>query len=124
MILLEKTGLFLEEREEKREKQRRRERPDAQKAAEAFILLKSIQERARTIRPTPYKLTSNIHCVLNKVCFYWMFLYSFMRLRKCSFNPQTLRCCAFVKSMVLVVEVANIDFASRQADPEHGRWRL
>ena len=69
MILLEKVALFWEEREEKREKQRRRERPDAQKEAEAFILLKSIQERARTIRPTPYKLISNIHCVLNKVCF-------------------------------------------------------
>ena len=49
MILSEEIGLFLEEREEKREKQRRRERPDAQKAVEAFILLKSIQERARTI---------------------------------------------------------------------------
>jgi len=69
LVLCEKIGLALEEIEQELEQKRRWERPERQKAIEAFILLKSIQERARMIRPTPYKLTSNIHCVLNKVCF-------------------------------------------------------
>ena len=56
----------------KEEQERRRKRPEAGKAIDTYSLLKSIQERARKITPTPYKLytlTNNIRCVLKKVPF-------------------------------------------------------
>jgi len=61
----------------KEEQERRRKRPEARKAIDTYSLLKSIQERARKITPTPYKLytlNNNIRCVLKQVSFIFMHL--------------------------------------------------
>ncbi len=53
----------------------RRKRPEARKAIDTYRLLKSMQERARKISPTPYKLytfNNNIRCALKQV--YFIFL--------------------------------------------------
>jgi hypothetical protein len=65
----------------KDEQERKRKRPEAEKAIDTYSLLKSIQERARKITPTPYKLytlNNNIRCALKQV-YYCDFIFLYVR---------------------------------------------
>ena len=87
-------------------------RPKTDKAIDTYSLLKSMQQRARKITPTPYKLymlNNNIRCALKQV--YLTFLYVrclplLLPFRNFSLlTPEATRCCKETGKLVVLLVI-------------------